>query len=133
AAGRAYRPDRSIEQSRRERSGYAGLDRCVPPSLGEFGLERGAQSQDRHSLGGWRSRPAARPRRRSREQPEVAFADSTPAISALQQATRTIPIVFVGGSNPVGSGFVAGLARPEGNITGFISFEPAIGGNGWGR
>jgi putative ABC transport system substrate-binding protein len=46
----------------------------------------------------------------------------------LQQATRTIPIVFVGGSNPVGSGFVASLARPEGNITGFISFEPAIGG-----
>jgi putative ABC transport system substrate-binding protein len=60
--------------------------------------------------------------------PDVAFADSTPAISALQQATRTIPIVFVGGSNPVGSGFVASLAHPEGNITGFISFEPAIGG-----
>jgi putative ABC transport system substrate-binding protein len=60
--------------------------------------------------------------------PDVAFADSTPAISALQQATPTIPIVFVGGSNPVGSGFVASLARPEGNITGFISFEPAIGG-----
>jgi len=60
--------------------------------------------------------------------PDVAFADSTPAISALQQASRTIPIVFVGGSNPVGSGFVASLARPEGNITGFISFEPTIGG-----
>src|SRR5262249_35185784 len=53
---------------------------------------------------------------------------STPAISALQQATPTIPIVFVGGSNPVGSGFVASLARPQSNITGFISFEPAIGG-----
>jgi putative ABC transport system substrate-binding protein len=60
--------------------------------------------------------------------PDVAFADSTPAIRALQQATRTIPIVFVGGSNPVGSGFVASLARPQGNITGFISFEPTIGG-----
>ena len=60
--------------------------------------------------------------------PDVAFADSTPAISALQQASRTIPIVFVGGSNPVGSGFVASLARPEGNITGSISFEPTIGG-----
>jgi ABC-type uncharacterized transport system substrate-binding protein len=60
--------------------------------------------------------------------PDVAFAESTPSIRALQQATRTIPIVFVGGSNPVGSGFVASLARPEGNITGFISFEPAIGG-----
>ena len=60
--------------------------------------------------------------------PDVAFAESTPSIKALQQATHTIPIVFVGGSNPVGSGFVASLARPEGNITGFISFEPAIGG-----
>jgi putative ABC transport system substrate-binding protein len=60
--------------------------------------------------------------------PDVAFADSTPAISALQRTTPTIPIVFVGGSNPVGSGFVASLARPQGNITGFISFEPAIGG-----
>jgi putative ABC transport system substrate-binding protein len=60
--------------------------------------------------------------------PDVAFADSTPAISALQQTTPTIPIVFVGGSNPVGSGFVASLARPQSNITGFVSFEPAIGG-----
>jgi putative tryptophan/tyrosine transport system substrate-binding protein len=60
--------------------------------------------------------------------PDVAFAESTPSIRALQQATRTIPIVFVGGSNPIGSGFVASLARPEGHITGFTSFEPAIGG-----
>jgi putative ABC transport system substrate-binding protein len=60
--------------------------------------------------------------------PDVAFADSTPAIAALQQTTRTTPIVFVRGSNPVGSGFVASLARPGGNTTGFISFEPTIGG-----
>jgi ABC-type uncharacterized transport system substrate-binding protein len=60
--------------------------------------------------------------------PDVLFGDSTPTIAALQQTTRNIPIVFVGGSNPVGSGFVASLAHPGGNITGFISFEPAIGG-----
>jgi len=60
--------------------------------------------------------------------PDVAFADSTPVIAALQKETRTIPIVFVGGSNPVGSGFVTSLAHPGGNITGFISFEPDIGG-----
>src|SRR5207253_3489344 len=53
---------------------------------------------------------------------------STPVITALQQATRSIPIVFVGGSNPVGSGFVASLARPGGNITGFVSFESTMGG-----
>jgi ABC-type uncharacterized transport system substrate-binding protein len=60
--------------------------------------------------------------------PDVLFGDSTPTIAALQQTTRKIPIVFVGGSNPVGSGFVASLAHPGGNITGFISFEPAMGG-----
>src|SRR6266487_3995963 len=60
--------------------------------------------------------------------PDVLFGDSTPTIAALQQTTRNISIVFVGGSNPVGSGFVASLAHPGGNITGFISFEPAIGG-----
>jgi putative ABC transport system substrate-binding protein len=60
--------------------------------------------------------------------PDVAFGDSTPTIAALQNETRTIPIVFVGGSNPVGSGFVASLAHPGGNITGFVSFEPAMGG-----
>src|SRR5947207_1350384 len=41
--------------------------------------------------------------------PDAAFGDSTPAIAALQKETRTIPIVFVGGSNPVGSGFVTSL------------------------
>jgi len=59
---------------------------------------------------------------------DVLFAESTPMIAALQQTTRTVPIVFVGGSNPVGSGFVRSLAHPGGNITGFISFEPAMGG-----
>ena len=59
---------------------------------------------------------------------DIILADSTPSIAALHQATRTTPIVFVGGSNPVGSGVVARLARPGGNITGFTSFEPAIGG-----
>ena len=44
-------------------------------------------------------------------------------VEALQQATRTIPIVFVGLTDPVGAGFVESLARPGGNTTGFTSFE----------
>ena len=54
--------------------------------------------------------------------PDVAFADSTPAISALQQATRTIPIVFVIGEDPVEVGLVQTLNRPGGNVTGLSNF-----------
>jgi putative ABC transport system substrate-binding protein len=50
--------------------------------------------------------------------PEVIVANSTPALAALKQATGTIPIIFVV-SDPVGQGFVASLARPGSNITGF--------------
>ena len=49
-------------------------------------------------------------------------------MSALKPVTSTIPIVFTQVSDPVGSGFVTDLAHPGGNITGFHSFEPAIGG-----
>jgi ABC-type uncharacterized transport system substrate-binding protein len=60
--------------------------------------------------------------------PNVLICEGTPVVVALQRATRTIPIVFVNANNPVGSGFVASIARPEGNITGLVSFEPAMGG-----
>ena len=49
----------------------------------------------------------------------------------LQQATRTMPIVFVNVADPVGAGFVESLARPGGNATGFTSFEYGMARNGW--
>jgi ABC transporter substrate binding protein len=55
--------------------------------------------------------------------PDVIVAGGSPNVGALQQASRTVPIVFVGVVDPVGAGFVANLARPGGNITGFTSFE----------
>ena len=58
--------------------------------------------------------------------PAVIVAATTPQVAALQQATRTVPIVFVNVVDPVGSGMVASLARPGGNITGFIVFEYAL-------
>jgi putative ABC transport system substrate-binding protein len=61
-------------------------------------------------------------------QPDVILATSTPATAALQQATRAIPIVFAGISDPVGAGFVASLSRPGGNLTGFINMEGAFAG-----
>src|SRR5262249_35075187 len=51
----------------------------------------------------------------------------TPSVAALQQATQTLPIVFVMVADPVTSGFVASLAKPGGNITGFPNFEYGIG------
>jgi putative tryptophan/tyrosine transport system substrate-binding protein len=62
--------------------------------------------------------------------PDVILVQSNPGLAALQQATRSIPIVFVQVADPVGSGFIASLARPGGNITGFTNFEPSMG-NKW--
>jgi putative ABC transport system substrate-binding protein len=61
-------------------------------------------------------------------QPDVIFADSTPEAAALYRETRTIPIVFVLVSDPVGEGFVASLPRPGGNMTGFIPQETGMAG-----
>ena len=55
--------------------------------------------------------------------PDVILASSSPAVAALQQATPTVPIVFVNIIDPVGAGFVDSLAQPGGNATGFISYE----------
>jgi len=55
--------------------------------------------------------------------PDVLLAGGNGALTALQQATRTQPIVFANVIDPVGSGYVASLARPGGNATGFMSVE----------
>jgi putative ABC transport system substrate-binding protein len=55
--------------------------------------------------------------------PDVILAGGTPALLALQQATRTLPIVFANVNDPVGSGIVESLARPGGNATGFMNIE----------
>jgi putative tryptophan/tyrosine transport system substrate-binding protein len=60
--------------------------------------------------------------------PDVVLASNTPVVAALARETRTIPIVFVVVSDPIGSGFVASLPRPGGNITGFINIESSLGG-----
>jgi putative tryptophan/tyrosine transport system substrate-binding protein len=60
--------------------------------------------------------------------PDVILSGTTPATAALQRETRSIPIVFVVVSDPVGAGFVASLPRPGGNLTGFINIEAAMGG-----
>jgi putative tryptophan/tyrosine transport system substrate-binding protein len=60
--------------------------------------------------------------------PEVIMNGGLPTLVAMQQETRTIPIVFAQVLDPVGAGFVESLARPGGNITGFVSFEYSMAG-----
>ena len=59
--------------------------------------------------------------------PDVILASSTPAVAALQQATRTVPIVFTQVADPVGAGFIVSLAKPGGHMTGFTNFDYDIG------
>jgi putative tryptophan/tyrosine transport system substrate-binding protein len=58
---------------------------------------------------------------------DVILASGTPSVAALQQATRTVPIVFGNVADPVGQGFVESLARPAGNATGFLVWEFGFG------
>jgi putative ABC transport system substrate-binding protein len=60
--------------------------------------------------------------------PDAIVANSAPAVMALVRQTKTIPVVFANVFDPVASGFVASLARPGGNITGFSNFEPTMAG-----
>jgi putative ABC transport system substrate-binding protein len=61
-------------------------------------------------------------------QPDVIFAQSTGVVIAVQQETRTIPVVFVNVSDPVGAGLVASLPRPGGNLTGMLLFDAGLSG-----
>jgi len=80
----------------------------------------------------WTAGDPARMRKYSAElvglAPEVIMNGGLPTLVIMQQETRTIPIVFAQVLDPVGAGFVESLARPGGNITGFVSFEYSMAG-----
>jgi putative tryptophan/tyrosine transport system substrate-binding protein len=80
----------------------------------------------------WTAGDPARMRRYAAElvglAPEVIMNGGLPTLVAMQQETRSIPIVFAQVLDPVGAGFVESLARPGGNITGFVSFEYSMAG-----
>jgi putative ABC transport system substrate-binding protein len=61
--------------------------------------------------------------------PDVILANGTPAAKTMQQASRTVPVIFIAGSDPVLDGLVPSLAHPGGNLTGFYVFEPSLGAN----
>jgi len=63
-----------------------------------------------------------------RIKPDVILGDGTSATAGLWEATKTIPVVFVQVSDPVGTGLVSSLAKPGGNVTGFSNYEFSMGG-----
>jgi putative ABC transport system substrate-binding protein len=60
--------------------------------------------------------------------PELVLSHGTPSTATLLQQTRTLPILFVNVTDPIGSGFLTSFAKPGGNVTGFINMEPTIAG-----
>jgi len=80
----------------------------------------------------WAGDDADRTRRYAAElvalEPDVILASPSPSVAELQRITRTTPIVFANLIDPVGAGFVASLARPGGNTTGFSAFEYSLSG-----
>src|SRR5262245_6796252 len=60
--------------------------------------------------------------------PDLILAHGTPTAATMLEQTRSIPIIFLNVSDPIGSGFVASFAKPGGNATGFITMEPTLAG-----
>ena len=60
--------------------------------------------------------------------PDLIVGMTTPAVAALVQETKTIPIVFASIVDPLGRGFISNMARPGGNVTGILNFEFSMGG-----
>ena len=116
--------------------GYAEDDPETKARLAAFrhGLETLGWTEGRNILLDYRFAPADPDQAQSFAKelvalrPDALVGNSTPATAALLHETRTIPVVFVGVSDPVGSGFVASIARPDGNTTGFTNFEPSLTG-----
>src|SRR5664279_3662472 len=75
----------------------------------------------------WTAGDAGRTRKYAAElvelEPDVVLAEGTTVLGSLLEATRRVPIVFLQVTDPVGGGFVASMARPDGNATGFTQFE----------
>src|SRR5262249_46577829 len=59
--------------------------------------------------------------------PDVILANGSPAARTMQQSSRTVPVIFIAGSDPVADGLVLSLAHPGGNLTGLYVFDPSLG------
>jgi putative ABC transport system substrate-binding protein len=96
--------------------------------LNELGWKQESNLRAEVFSGGSPEELNARARELLAWQPDVMVAVTNLALGELKPIARGVPIVFVGIGDPVGSGFVASLARPGGNLTGFESYAPTMGG-----
>jgi putative tryptophan/tyrosine transport system substrate-binding protein len=97
--------------------------------LGRLGWSEGHNIRfDIHFTQGDMGRIQELARAMAASQPDVILVHTTTFVAAMQKQTSTIPIVFVNASDPIGSGFVASLARPGGNLTGLLLYENSIVG-----
>jgi ABC-type uncharacterized transport system substrate-binding protein len=101
--------------------------------LGELGRIKGSNIRIEHRwvAGGPEAMQSAAKELVDRK-PDVLVAHASIATNALRTATTSIPIVFVNVTDPIGPGFVASLARPRGNVTGFTNFETTMSGKWFG-
>jgi putative ABC transport system substrate-binding protein len=108
---------------------YKSVISAFTQALANLGWTEGRNVQiDFRWLGGDINRIRALSQELVGLQPDIILTGGTPATTALQRETRTIPIVLVGVSDPVAGGIVARLDRPGGNITGFANYEASLGG-----
>jgi putative ABC transport system substrate-binding protein len=117
-------------------SGFAGADpeaqarvAALREGLKELGW---AEGRNIHIDFRWGAGQGDQMRALARElvdlKPDLIVGMTTPAVTALVQETKTIPILFVNIVDPVGRGFISNMARPGGNVTGFLNFEFSMGG-----
>ena len=126
---RRYAPDwRALERAR-ERSGSESRACSVRAGAGETRLERRTNVRmDYRFSAGDIARMAMFAKELVAMKPDVIVARSTPVLKAVAAETSTIPLVFIGVSDPVGEGLAASLARPGGNSTGLPDVESAMAG-----
>ena len=141
--GAAMAWPRAARAQQGERMRRIGILLPVAPDDAEFQTRVGAFLQGLQQLGWaigrnvridtrWAGASATEVRRHAAElvalAPDVILAHGSSSVRRLLEATRTVPIVFPIVGDPVGAGFVESLARPGGNVTGFMTTEYSIGG-----